>query len=840
MAGREDAPTGPGEDDEGANSSDGSEASEWDDLSQLVPENFSAYALTPAQEERRHVLAQAAIGYAQRGWKVVPVRWVDEENHCSCKLAEECDSAGKHPIHVNWPEIATSDPLEVASWWREPPEGTIATEWYPQANIGIVAGRGSNLFILDEDTYNGGERTLDNYRQRHGDLPLTRIHTTGGGGKHYLFTYPGFQIHNNAGKNLGQGLDIKGDRGFVVAPPSVSSKGTYYIENPAHDIDPVPAPEWLLELLQSYDTEQRGGGHVDPDLLPSNLVSAYVQAALDSETEEVRTARVGSRNERLNSAAFSLGTLGALGLLDDKTAWNALSTAATEAGLGQAETFATFWSGWKSGLDSPRKEIPLKYITDAGRRFPQNEFGLGARMVFMYGDILQWVTEIQRYMIFGNGLWRPCKEDNAEVFASAMLSDLADLGAGAYDDDPLEDKEGKPIVDKEGNEVTPRSKYISWATAPAQQSAKRINTTVKVARSMPGLRTSMELFDSNPMTFVWGNGLMQLQTGELGKHDPQALSTMGSTVRFDPDADQSMWLTYLGEVMPDPEMQAYLKRISGYCLTGLTTEQAAILHWGGGANGKSVWLECMAHVVGGYSQVVPASTLLLKPTGTIPNDVARMRGRRFLQVSETPQGKRLDEEVVKSLTGGELTTARFMRGEYFDFKPTGKINLVTNHLPHLSPSHSIWRRLHMVPWTVTIAEEDQDKELARKLIEQAASGIAAWAVQGCLEWQQIGLCPPDPALVSKQEYRESENRIAQWVADEVDVVYDSAGVAVGRTNTEFWESFQAWCRANGFKEPGTRRSFITALQEEGYEYHGKGGPKQRGFPGLQLRRPDLT
>jgi putative DNA primase/helicase len=840
MSDQESAPASPEQSDEGTDSNADKtreERNEYADLAQLIPQNFSGYWLTPAQEERRHELAQAALSYAARGWKVIPVWWVTEDGDCACKRGAECASAGKHPIPDGWPDVATSEPIEVASWWREPPETGIAEEWYPKANVGIVTGGVSGLFVLDEDPYNGGERELNNYQARHGDLPRTRIQNTGGGGRHYVWQYPGFQIHNNAGKALNQGLDIRGDGGFIVMPPSVSSKGAYEIENPAHDIDPAPAPGWLLELLKSYDHQQRGMEGAPADIAPAALASAYAQAALEQEAETVRSAPVGARNERLNAAAFALGTLGGIGLIEEPVARAKLTEAAKAAGLGDAEIVATFRSGWESGTQHPRTDLHLRGVLDKDIRFSQDEFGLAARMVYIYGASLCWLPGLQHYRLYGNGVWSSVKHDTVRFFAHTMLDNLFELGKDEYEDEPLcDEKTGMPIVGKDGGEESPRDKW--WAFTRKVRTGAKISTVASMYSSAYGARVDANRFDSQSMKFVWANGLMELETGETGSHDPFAYSTMSSSVVYDPDASQVLWMQFLDEVMPDPEMQAYLQRISGYCLTGSTKEQAAILHWGTGANGKSVWLEVMAHVLGSYAQVVPAATLLLKPAGTIPNDIARMRGQRFLQVSETPHGKRLDEEVVKSLTGGELITARFMRGEFFDYKPSGKINLVTNHLPHLSPSHSIWRRLHVVPWEVTIPEEEQDKELARKLIAHAAPGVAAWAVQGCLAWQQIGLAPPEKALMSKQQYRHAENRIAQWVADEVDIVDMATGVTVGRRTVDLYESWTQWNKHQGFKEPGTRRSFTDLVKEEGYTYVGT-DHKMRGFPQLQVRLPDL-
>lgn len=317
--------------------------------------------LTPEEDTRRRELFEAAVGYAKRGFRVIPVRWVDENGRCSCHRGAECPKSGKHPVHDKWPDVATSDPEVVASWWREPPEG-IATEWWPHANIGIATGEESGVFVLDDDPYSGGDETLAALERRHGPLPETRVHHTGSGGVHYFFRHPGFTVHNSAGKRMGKGLDIRGDGGQVVAPPSVSAKGIYEL-NPVHDIRPAEAPAWLLDMLRGGRTAAAAtSGYALAADLPK--MRRYTESAVRNEAASVRDAPAGERNDTLNRAAFILGTLGEY--LAEDEAWNALHDAATAAGLGAGETYATFRSGWSKGMDNPRQVELRRTAVDTG------------------------------------------------------------------------------------------------------------------------------------------------------------------------------------------------------------------------------------------------------------------------------------------------------------------------------------------------------------------------------------------------------------------------------------------------------------------------------------------
>jgi len=311
--------------------------------------------LTGAEDERREGLRQAAIGYAERGWRIIPVRWITSDGVCSCRRAENCGSAGKHPVHWGWPDQATSDPERAASWWRpQPPEGYMAEEWFPLANVGIVTGAGSGIFVLDVDPDNGGPATLAELERQHGELPLTRTHRTGSGGNHRLFRWPGFALGNSAGTVLGEGLDIRGEHGFVAAPPSVSSKGSYKL---ALDAEVADAPGWLVERLRDHAAPVprrlphgrpvTGTGAVD-GLPRRGAARAQLRGLLSS----VIGAEAGTRNNILHWAACRAGEMVAAGLVDEDVAMAALVDAAMRAGQPYGQAMATVLSGMRKAAAS--------------------------------------------------------------------------------------------------------------------------------------------------------------------------------------------------------------------------------------------------------------------------------------------------------------------------------------------------------------------------------------------------------------------------------------------------------------------------------------------------------
>jgi putative DNA primase/helicase len=789
--------------------------------------------LTPEEDARRSELCQAAIAYARRGFAVIPVRWMDGDD-CSCRAGAECPSKGKHPVHDAWPDKATTEPLEAAHWWRPAPQEPNPSEWWPQANIGIVTGRRSGIWVLDVDLGkpdggepdpDGGDVTLARYEARYGSLPETRIHHTGSGGVHYFWRHPGFDVRNNAKTVLGKGLDLRGERGFVVAPPSVSAKGVYEL-NPVQDIDPADAPGWLTELLRDYDKEQNGEALAGKMPEAGGAVSRrYAEAAVHSEASRMRKAPPGVRNSTLNECAFSLGTLGGAGLLEESVAYDALREAAADAGLGEGETRATFTSGWKAGLGSPR-QVPWSTAQGEWPTRARTEFGLADRMVDHCGESLKWVPEWATWATYQHGVWVRDETATGERYAQMMIRALPETEAFSYEEEPGEAPDGTELP-------SPRRGFEDWVAK--QQTKRAVSAAARLALALPAMRMSQNALDLDPMLLNCRNGVVDLSTGELLRHSPDHRMTLQAAAVYRPGEEAPLWEEFLRRVQPDPEMRAYIQRVAGYCATGRTDEQAMFLWHGAGANGKSVAQAVIAHALGTYSQTLPVSTLMASTMDDrIPNDVARMKGRRFLVASETKQGKALDEQRMKALTGGDTISARFMRAEWFDFKPEGKIQLTTNHLPRMSDDAATWRRIHLIVWPVTIPEHERDGFLQERLIAEELPGILAWIAQGCLAWQAEGLAPPDGVLRAKESYRVEEDIVQQFIEAMLDVV-PSVNRAAGRSTAEIFAAFEFWAQGErlGKSEMLPRKAFTARLRKHGFEYVRSGG--WTGFPGLQVR-----
>jgi putative DNA primase/helicase len=794
----------------------------------------SVIQLTEAEEERRLLLLDAAVTYAQEmKWRLIPLCWVTDDGACGYSGHRECKSAGKRALLQDWPNIAQADPIAVARWWMPPaqwvPAGTKFDPWYPLASIGVVLGEGSGVFALDVDPEHGGFDELGRLEREHGPLPLTRVHQTGGQGLHYFFTWPGFRVYNLKPWGKDAGLDIKGDGGYVVLPPSRSHKGEYTVSDAMAAAPIAAAPGWLLEELRKGRAAQRGEPSGRSEVLPNRLITQYAAQAKKGEHYALATCPKGSRNEQVNISALKLGSLGAHGFITEDEAFTLLQDAAVACGYIAEDGFmafrASFRSGWNAGLQHPRDLTGVGNL--AAQQWPQlphDEAGLADRLVVYFGDRLRWAKGWGGWMCYGDGVWeRDAKAAETKRLAQEMIRLLHETELPLYDDTSDSDRDSSP-----------REMFSKWLHQVRNSLSAKVNNTVALAQGRPAILTMSKQFDDEPMLFNVANGVINLESGKLVEHDPDYRLTMKGAVPFIPDASCPRWHAFLDRVMPDPEMQDYLQRIMFYSATGFISEQAFFIHHGIGANGKSVFHSVMEKIFGTYAQTVPVETLLATPADRIPNDVARMWGKRYLIAAEPAAGKFLNLSRMKQLTGGDTVTARFMRGEFFEFRPVGKIHLITNHLPRIPEDDSaIWRRIHQVPWLVQIPKEEQEGDLAQRLFDQEASGILAWVIAGASSWNaNYFLAPPSVAVEAKEEYRTEENSVGLFFSDR----YIKTGgdtILPGGTRTAVYAHYKMWAAENGFNALGSR-NFFSAARHQGLTEAKSNG--QRGYAGLALKQ----
>lgn len=383
-----------------------------------------------------------------------------------------------------------------------------------------------------------------------------------------------------------------------------------------------------------------------------------------------------------------------------------------------------------------------------------------------------------------------------------------------------------------------------------------------LASAQPYCYAPENSLDSDPYLFNVRNGTIDLRTGDLRKHDKADRISKIAPVDYDPSADCPTWIEFLASVLgisldsdPDPEDDpiAGIQRAVGYSLCGDVREKKFYILYGpNGNNGKSVFLNIIQTLIGDYALSTSADTFMVKDGdkgGGINNDVARLRAARFVAASETDKSKRLSENFIKQVTGRDMITARFLRKEFFEFRPQFKVWLASNHKPEIrGTDDALWMRPLIIPfmqkfWSIddpdkpvgaAIADPDLEKKLRAEL-----PGILAWAVQGCLQWQRVGLRIPQRWVMATKEYRDEMDTLGSFIDECCDV-----SVSASCIFQSLYEAYTQWCDDSGHK-PLSKRNLGLQLNERGYEaVRGSKGirrrtglmlkPMEMAYPGVQV------
>ena len=710
------------------------------------------------------MLAQA-LALASNGLRVLPLFRIASSGACGCGNPA-CENAGKHPRLGAWQKRATNDLDQVTAWWSAD----------PRCGIGVATGKGSGVWVLDIDTKTDpdGYQSLRALEKEHGTLPETLTALTGSGGAHFYFAIPdNVEIRNRAG--VRPGIDVRGEGGYVVAPPSAHKSGRPYTWEAGEDDQKVAdAPPWLLDLVTK-----------------SSRTTERVQAR-----EEIA--------ENRNDSLMRLGcALRSSGLYEQEiaAALQKANALRCRPPLSPNEVAKIAASCGTYDLGSPDRAVKRIEAAQAMSEWTRSQPPLDRANEVTLG------RELLSELAHASGCDPVHDESRLWVY---------ERGAGVWDEYP-EQKLCKMIQAYEGRDV------YAGEDENGNAQYKRLNlSSSKVAGSVKAaIRDAYrpEAFSAAERGICCTNGFLSITADgpKLLDHHPRQLARVQAPWAWDPDAKCERWFQFLLEVFEGPEVEKkamLLQEFAGAAIVaGLACEmQRCLVLFGIGANGKSVAMECI-------SQLVPESARAAVPPHSFGQDyaVSALRGVQLNAAGEIPDASIGSSDRFKSIVAGEVVQAREPFRSSYSYRPTAAHCFSANSLPGSSDSSKgYWRRFMVLVFDQIYEGSRASKGLAQRIIETELSGIAAWAVAGALRLMRRGeYTIPASSKAAVSEWKHGADQVAQYVAERCRPAKAAAGQAFGTKAAALYADYRvSFCDEHGYRQL-SRMRFCQRLQALG-------------------------
>lgn len=415
------------------------------------------------------------------------------------------------------------------------------------------------------------------------------------------------------------------------------------------------------------------------------------------------------------------------------------------------------------------------------------------------------------WLVYREGKWKEDDKNETQELAKKVVLDYY--------------RQASELVDEQARESL------------AKQALK--SESLRAIRAMNELATSTmavipDDFDQDPYIFNMKNGTLNLETMEFREHMPTDMLTKITKIDYKPEADCPKWLAFMDKIFEgNKDLINYMQTALGYSLTGNTGEQCWFVLYGIGANGKSTFMNIIQEILGDYAINTPFDTFLSKAKGDIPNDLARMRGARFVSAIEAGENRKFNESLLKNIVGSDRITARFLRQEFFDFYPECKIWLAANHKPLVKEfSSGFWRKIRLIPFKVVIPEEERILQYDKILLEKK-TGIFNWILEGYKKWKEEKLKTPLEIEEATAQYRDQMDVLSEFIEE---CCIENHQVRI--TTKELYRAYKGWCDENNEKEI-VKKVFGRRLEERGYRSVRFGSPIQnRGWQGIGLKNKE--
>lgn len=446
-------------------------------------------------------------------------------------------------------------------------------------------------------------------------------------------------------------------------------------------------------------------------------------------------------------------------------------------------------AGWAGGKD---------------RAYSHTDVGNAERMVARHGADIRWCDPWSCWLIWDGRRWG--RDEERRIVTLAVDTVRAMYGSAEVTGDP---DARKGLVDH------------------ARRSEARQKIDAMIALARPLVAVTPDELDTDPWLLSVRNGTIDLRTGQLREHRREDLITRLAPVEYRRDAACPRWKRFLGEVFqPHPDIIPFLQRAAGYSLTGDVREECFFLLHGAGRNGKGTLLRTLQAALGDYAGTADFSTFIAPRDAAMRDDVANMRGRRFIAAQEAREGAALAESLLKWLTGGDRVRARRLYENSSEFDPTFKLWLAANHKPSVRGTDcAIWSRIKLIPFDVSF-DGREDRGLKQELLAELP-GILAWTVRGCQRWQREGLRFPDSVTAATAEYRSESDQVGRFLEEET-----TRNSSARAKASLLYSAYHGWCERCG-EQAMTATAFGLRMRERGWQRRVTG----RGamYAGLALR-----
>ena len=680
-------------------------------------------------------LKDYALDYAGKGWRLLPL-WnkipLISKRMCP-KCLIFCENTAAEGQKEQWTcpkckgpggagcKDATSDPQLIAAYWDK----------WPDAQIGVST---DGLLVVDIDDGDGkvGPESLEALEAEHGKLPPTLCQKTPRGGRHLIYRAPESTPVGNCVGCLGKDIDVRGNGGYLVFAPSMGANGVRYQWESGSDCTPIAdAPDWVVEKMTEIAASRQ------KDARPPR--EAKVAEAFDTILATMRGTGVGQRNDTLFRQSLVVGQMIRAGDLPE-SAIDDLVDAAMDTGLLRDEAERTVESGVSAAMSKKPKRVVI------------SEDRAADAFIAQYGDNVRFCHD--------SG-WLEFSEDNHVWERGKTPSVMEKI------------RQVCRALNADGNAYFAR--------------ASTYRGVAGIAQNDPKVFTKPEQWDAHPWLLSTPGGVVSLNGKPI--ECPERALHLTKTTRVAPAKGEPVkWLAFMNEVTQgDVKLQRYLWQVSGCALTGSTREHALFFVYGAGGNGKSVFLNTIENVLGDYAvrATMDVFTSSKSAFDKHTTDIAMLAGARLVSLSETEEGRSWKESLVKSMTGGDKQTARFMRRDNFTFQPQFKLVVVSNNKPRIAKvDDAMRRRINIIPFN--FRPETPDLELERKLVAEYPQ-ILNWMIEGCKDWLQNGFVKPQCVLDETAEYFAEQDLMAQWISENVEVAKEA--VELGITLFNNWKEF---------------------------------------------------